>query len=166
MLSLALAAYLAAPPLEPQGTTVPRGTMQHEKTGLGDGNWFPEGDLVEMCKGNVPNRGGDVCCPSSCIDDASGEPRCGGARCSNRPGGAAHCCIKEIEATHFTCHENTDTVCIMPTRCEEDRCLIHCPLNPGCSVIWKNRGLDYLAMREKMGLSTSLSDSDAAAQSF
>ena len=152
-----LAAFLAAP--RPEAALAPLAK------GIGDGDFYPDGELVELCKFGVPSHGGDVCCPETCIDEASGEPRCGGARCSNRVGGAAKCCIKEIEATHFTCEKNTDTVCIMPTTCEQDRCLLHCPLNPACSVIWKNRGLDYLAMREKMGYSTSLNESDTA-QSF
>ena len=152
-----LAAYLAAP--RPEAALAPLAK------GIGDGDFYPDGELVELCKFGMPSHGGDVCCPDTCKDEATGESRCGGARCSNRPGGAAKCCIKEIEATHFTCEKNTDTVCIMPTTCEQDRCLLHCPLNPACSVIWKNRGLDYLAMREKMGYSTSLNESDTA-QSF
>ena len=101
-----LAAYLAAPRPEAALAPLPKG--------IGDGDFFPDGELVELCKFGVPSNGGDVCCPNTCIDEASGEPRCGGARCSNRVGGAAKCCIKEIEATHFTCEKNSDTVCIMP----------------------------------------------------
>lgn len=162
MLSLTLAANLALP--RPEAVLAPFSikTEPPPYAGDHDGQWFPDGDLVELCKGSVPSRGGDVCCPITCLDMTTGEPRCGGDACKDRHGGAKHCCILEIEITHNMCEKNTDHTCIMPTKCEQDRCLLHCPLNPACSIIWKNRGLDYLAMRDKLGFSTSLNETDSS----
>lgn len=156
LLSLALHVCLALP--RPEAALAP---VDASAAVAGDGDWFPEGELVETCKHGVASHGGDVCCPLSCKDRDSGESMCGGAKCSDRPGGPKHCCIKEIEETKVICHKSDDVICIMPSTCAEDRCLLHCPLNPACSIIWKNRGMDYLSMRQKLGFPISHNETDS-----
>ena len=104
--------------------------------------WYPDGDVINYCVKGLLNSHNEICCPKSCIS-------CGGTDCSGRPGGAHDCCLEDIERSHNYCR-NQDTVrCIMPLTCDEDRCLLHCPLDPSCSVIWKSRGRDYMQMRKE-----------------
>ena len=142
--------------------SLPEGTGKHTVDGLGKYNvssnhsekegpghrapwspdWYPDGELIELCREGLVNEyvdiqgdGGDsdVCCPPKC-------GMCGGPMCRERPGAATSCCVEDIERSHVYCEVESDIQCIMPLTCTEDPCMVHCPLNPGCSVIWKNRG--------------------------
>jgi len=154
--------------------SLPEGTGKHTADGLGKYNvssnhsekegpghrapwspdWYPDGELIELCRDGLVNEyvdiqgdGGDsdVCCPPKC-------GMCGGPMCRERPGAATSCCVEDIERSHVYCEVESDMQCIMPLTCTEDPCMVHCPLNPGCSVIWKNRGRNYEEMRQKLSV--------------
>ena len=106
-------------------------------------DWYPHGEVKEFCKGNLVDRGLTICCNAKC-------GKCGGSHCANAPGGARECCHEDImhgRGVNY-CVNETQTSCVMPLTCELDQCLPMCPLHPGCSVIWANRGLDYAEVRK------------------
>ena len=106
-------------------------------------DWYPHGEVKEFCKGNLVDRGLTICCKAEC-------GKCGGSHCANAPGGARECCHEDImhgRGVNY-CVNETQTSCVMPLTCELDQCLPMCPLHPGCSVIWANRGLDYAEVRK------------------
>jgi hypothetical protein len=105
------------------------------------GDWFPNGNVTHFCKTGMTNEGFDVCCNATCIDTSITDkknPRygyqCGGKGCSDRFGGADDCCIEDIERTHKICKHESELRCIMPMTCQEDRCLLHCPMDPACGT--------------------------------
>jgi hypothetical protein len=49
------------------------------------------------CVRGILNRGGDVCCASTC------GSKCGGSGCAERPGGAAACCSGGVRSTGIQC---------------------------------------------------------------
>ena len=68
------------------------------------GDWFPNGNVSHFCKTGLTNDGFDVCCNATCIDHSITDKKdrrygyqCGGRGCSDRFGGAADCCIEDIE---------------------------------------------------------------------
>ena len=123
---------VAAPAQTPEPTPDPHAT-----------DWYPHGEVKEFCKGNLVDRGLTICCNAKC-------GKCGGSHCANAPGGARECCHEDImhgRGVNY-CVNETQTSCVMPLTCELDQCLPMCPLHPGCSVIWANRGLDYAEVRK------------------
>ena len=111
-------------------------------------SWFPNGNLTHFCKDGITNFEEDVCCMPEC-ETCGGGQKDGDVACAERPGGAEHCCAADIEATGNICATASDVICMMPLTCRDDRCLLHCPLDPACSIVWKERGYDYMELRSR-----------------
>lgn len=139
-------ASVVAQPAPADGEAVDQTPQRPTRPDLDDPHardWYPHGEVKEFCKGNLVDRGLTICCKKEC-------GMCGGSRCANAPGGARECCHEDImhgRGVNY-CVNETQTSCVMPLTCELDQCLPMCPLHPGCSVIWANRGLDYAEVRK------------------
>ena len=92
-----------------------------------------DGIPLQFCQSGLMNLGGNVCCPRTC-------GQCGGEGCSERGGGGGNCCVDSIHESGTVCGTATDLQCIMPTSCEQEKCLLECPYHPGCALVWRRRG--------------------------